>query len=59
MVENKKRKYICGEKKMVEFIRILCVYNIWYIVNVMYNVKIENELLLFALLYKMNKINFI
>ena len=42
-----------------EFIRILCVYNIWYIVNVMYNVKIENELLLFALLYKMNKINFI
>jgi hypothetical protein len=42
-----------------EFIRILCVYNIWYIVNVMYNVKIENELLFFALLYKMNKINFI
>ena len=42
-----------------EFIRILCVYIIWYIVYVMYNVKIENELLFFALLYKMNKINFI
>jgi hypothetical protein len=44
---------------MVEFIRILCVYIIWYIVYVMYNEKIENELLFFALLYKMNKINFI